>query len=522
VLDVCIPSTSDLAHTREALDRTHRWALRSLAARDARDTGQALFAIVQGGLFQALRTESATFLVQHPFDGFAIGGLAVGETRDQLYAMAGHCARLLPEEKPRYLMGVGTPIDLVECVHRGVDMFDCIIPGKMGQQNYAYTFEGRLRISKNEYRFADVPLDATCLCPVCRKYSRGYLRHLAQGNHALGARLLTLHNLWHYQALMARMRLAILEGRWAAEYEVLVSTLGPRDVKPRVVEGSREGDFELVTLKGGDRAVRHVGHGEVMHPVGPWEEANRLYVDQTGLSRKLRLPDEAPLRVLDVGLGAATNAVAALTCARGLGLELARPLEIVSLECDLAPLRLALADPLGFPFLQPWKAACEAVLAEGRWDTPNLSWRVLLGDARETVGDLDGDYEVVFFDPFSPESNPTLWTTHFVRAIAARMRPQGAVLATYSSATPTRVTLLLAGLCVGHGASTGTRTETTMAANRADLLAKPLAARWLQRWRRSSARAPHGADFTKEVESAVFRHAQFEAFVATLGRGARR
>ncbi len=216
VLDVCIPSTSDFAATREALDVTHRWALRSLAARDARDTGQAVFSIVQGALFPELRTESAQFLTQHPFDGFAIGGLAVGETRDQLYAMTEHCTKLLPVEKPRYLMGVGTPIDLVECVHRGVDMFDCIMPGKMAERGYAFTFEGRLRMTRSEYRLSDAPLEAGCPCPTCRTYSRGYLRHLAHGDHALSTRLLMTHNQWHYQLLMKRMRNAILENRWPA------------------------------------------------------------------------------------------------------------------------------------------------------------------------------------------------------------------------------------------------------------------------------------------------------------------
>lgn len=525
VLDVCIPSTSDRAETQAAVERTHRWALRSLAARDARDTGQALFGIVQGGLFEDLRAESADFLTQHPFDGFAIGGLAVGETRDQLYAMTSHCTRRLPADKPRYLMGVGTPVDLVESVHRGVDMFDCIIPGKMAQQGYAYTFEGQLRISRAEYRLSDAPLDATCLCPVCRRYSRAYLRHLAQGSHALAARLLTVHNLWHYQALMARMRLAILEGRWQSEYETLVERLGPRDDRPRVVAGSRAGHFELVTIKGGARAVRHVGHGEVMHPVGPWLEANALYVEQLELARRLSKPrdrsaDEAPLRILDVGLGAGANAVAALARARALGSAQVRPLEVVSLEEDLDPLRLALGDEAGFPFLRPWAEACEALLQHGRWEAPGLSWRLLHGDARRLVHELDGDYELVFFDPFSPEANPELWTPTFFKAVAARLRPQGGVLATYSSATPTRVSLLLAGLFVGVGASTGTRAETTVASNQAELLSKPLGERWLARWRRSSARGPHGADFSKAVEVSVFTHPQFQAYVATLGRGA--
>jgi queuine tRNA-ribosyltransferase len=165
VLDVCIPSTSAEPETREAMERTHRWALRSLAARNAKDTGQAVFAIVQGGVFPELRTASAGFLTQHPFDGFAIGGLAVGESRELLYSMTQHTAPQLPANKPRYLMGVGTPIDLVEAVNAGVDMFDCIVPPKMAQQGYAYTFEGQLRMTRTEYRLADDPLDPTCGCP---------------------------------------------------------------------------------------------------------------------------------------------------------------------------------------------------------------------------------------------------------------------------------------------------------------------------------------------------------------------
>ena len=518
VLDVCIPSTSALPETREALDRTHRWALRSLEARNAKDTGQALFAIVQGGLFPDLRTESAGFLTQHAFDGFAIGGLAVGETRDQLYAMTGHTARLLPQDKPRYLMGVGTPIDLVECVNHGVDMFDCIIPGKMAQQNYAYTFEGQLRVSKAEYRLSDAPLDATCQCPVCTKYTRGYLRHLAQGNHALAARLLTVHNIWHFEALMTRMRRAILEGRWPEEYRALVETLAPKSDKPKVVAGSRRGDFELVTLRSGARAVRHVGHGEVMHPVGPWEEANHLYVDQSGLERALQEPNDEPLRVLDVGLGAGTNAVAALTRARSIAAKLQRPLEIVSLEHDLDAFRMALADPEGFPFLQPWKDAAEALLERGHWETPNLSWRVVVGDAAQTLDEIDGYFDIVFFDPFSPESNPALWQVSFLTGIARRLRAAGATVLTYSNATPTRVSMLLAGLFVGQGAATGNKTETTIAVNQLAMLENPLAERWLQRWRRSSARGPHGREFSPEIERAVLGHPQFEKIVGAAAK----
>ena len=508
VLDVCVPSTSGEPETREAMERTHRWALRSLAARDAKDTGQAVFAIVQGGVFPELRTASAGFLTQHPFDGFAIGGLAVGESRELLYSMTQHTAPLLPANKPRYLMGVGTPIDLVEAVNAGVDMFDCIVPPKMAQQGYAYTFEGMLRMSRNEYRMGDEPLDAACLCPVCRRYTRSYLRHLTHGNHHLASRLLSVHNLWHYQALMRRMREAIIEGRWAQEYAALREILAPKKGRFRST-GMKDGVFELVTTRQGFRAVRHTGHGEIMHPVGPWDEANRLYVDQLELEKRLATASEDPLRVLDVGLGAGTNAIAALTRAEKMGDKRLRPLEIVSLEIDLTPLRLALADPEGFPFLQPWKHAVEAILNEGRWDSPSLTWRVLEGDAVKLVDELDGVFEVIFFDPFSPESNPTMWTVDFLRELRSRTPREGAVLSTYSAATPTRVSLLLAGFFVGPGLSTGTKGETTVAATVKGLLPQELGQRWLERWQRSSAPGPHGGELTSEMEQAVRAHPQF-------------
>lgn len=508
-LDVCPPSTSPEADIVEAMQRTHRWALRSLAARDAKPTGQALFAIVQGGINRTLRSESAGFLTQHPFDGFAIGGLAVGESRELLYAITAHTAPLLPRDRPRYLMGVGTPIDLVECVNAGVDMFDCIIPSKMAQQGYAYTFEGQLRLARSEYRLSDEPLDATCACPVCRQYTRGYLRHLAQGGHHLTMRFLGIHNLWHYRALMQRMRDAIVAGTWATTYRELRERLGPKPTRPTSV-GVRQGDFELVTLKSGARAVRHLGHGEVMHPVGPWEEANRLYVDQLELERRLGGRSDEPLRILDVGLGAGTNAVAALARAQAMGARRLRDIEVVSLEIDTAPLELALGDEAGFPFLAPWRTAGRALLEDGRWEAPAMSWRLLLGDAAERMDEVDGFFDLVFFDPFSPDVNAAMWSQRVLRNIRSRLRLQGGVLATYSAATPTRVSLLLAGFFVGQGVSTGTRQETTVAASHLELLEAPLGERFLQRWQRSSAKAPHGDVDGLDVEAALLAHPQFQ------------
>jgi queuine tRNA-ribosyltransferase len=231
VLDVCIDSTSDEPTTREAMERTHRWALRSLAARDAVDTGQALFAIVQGGVFPSLRDESAAFLTAHPFEGFAIGGLAVGESKEELHTMTERVAPQLPADKPRYLMGVGTPTDLLECVRRGVDMFDCIIPSKLAQQGYAFTFQGLLRVTRQAFRLSDEPLDASCDCRTCQRFSRGYLQHLMRGEHILGQRLMTLHNVRHYQTLMARMRAAILTGTFDSLYRQL------KEAYARTVQG---------------------------------------------------------------------------------------------------------------------------------------------------------------------------------------------------------------------------------------------------------------------------------------------
>lgn len=231
VLDVCVASTTDEIGTRDAMERTHRWAARSLAARDAVPTGQALFGIVQGGIFPELRRESAGVLTQLPFEGFAIGGLAVGEGRDARNEMCALSTGLLPPHKPRYLMGVGTPSDLMDGVRCGVDMFDCILPMKMAQQGYGYTFDGQLRLTRQIFRMDERPLDATCACVVCRNYSRAYLHHLHKGKHALGARLLSIHNVTHYQVLMQRMRQAIFAGTFEALYQEMMPILTSREFR---------------------------------------------------------------------------------------------------------------------------------------------------------------------------------------------------------------------------------------------------------------------------------------------------
>jgi hypothetical protein len=271
---------------------------------------------------------------------------------------------------------------------------------------------------------------------------------------------------------------------------------------------TRDGDFELVTLRNGARAVRSLSLGEVMHPsVGPWREAQLLYVEQLGLAAALSRPGP-PLCVYDVGLGAATNAVAALECARSLGAARQRELKVLSFERDLAPLRLALADPEGFPFLTPWAAAAAQLMGQGLSGGEGLAWRLYEGDALARLEEPAEQADLVYFDPFSPASNPAFWTLEAFARVRARCSP-GALLATYSAATPTRVSMLLGGFFVGAGAAVGTKQETTVAAVEKEALQRPLDARWLDRWRRSSARAPHGAQLTAEHERAVLEHPQF-------------
>jgi queuine tRNA-ribosyltransferase len=214
VLDECIESTSSEAATRQAMERTHRWALRSLRART--NPAQALFAIVQGGVVPELRRASAAFLTAHPFDGFAIGGLAVGDTRAEREDVTRASAELLPEDRPRYLMGVGTPPDLLHAMLAGVDMFDCVLPTHLAWQGTAFTGAGRVKVTRGSCATADVPLDAACTCNTCSRFSRAYLNHLFKCSEPLGPRLLSLHNLHHYYCLMREARAHILAGTFSA------------------------------------------------------------------------------------------------------------------------------------------------------------------------------------------------------------------------------------------------------------------------------------------------------------------
>ncbi|BDG10700.1 tRNA guanosine(34) transglycosylase Tgt [Anaeromyxobacter paludicola] len=518
VLDICLPSTADDAAIREAMDRTHRWALRSLAART--NPEQALFAIVQGGLSQSLRAESAAFLTQHPFDGFAIGGLAVGDTRAQRGEVIARAAELLPEDRPRYLMGVGTPPDILEAVACGVDMFDCIIPTTLAWQGTAFTSTGRVRVTRSEHRLSQAPLDAACGCPTCRLHTRGYLHHLMKCKEPLGPRLLAIHNLHHYLELMRAIRAAISEGRYARFMKDTLAAIDRHEHDPeRRQPGSQAAPvaprFELVQTRDGAAAVRDRVVGEVMHPViGPDAESEQLYVRQSRLAERLAQAGP-PLVLFDVGLGAGSNALAAVRAARAAPLG-ARRLEVVSFERDLGALALAASDEgaarLGLAAED--LAAARALLAEGRHEEPAATWRLVRGDALEALSREASRAEVVFWDPFSPKQNPELWTAAAFAALRDRCAA-GAALYTYSTATAVRSALLLAGFFVGVGDASGPKAQTTAAATEPALLARPLDARWLERLARSSSPLP--ADAPAGALDAIRAHPQFTAPALAAG-----
>ena len=278
-------------------------------------------------------------------------------------------------------------------------------------------------------------------------------------------------------------------------------------------EGAR---FTLVTLPDGMRAVRELASGEIMHPaVGPAVEARTLYVEQSRLAERLCQTDTTePVRLYDVGLGGAAIASAALECAASLGSKRTRALEIVSFEVDTEPLELALGDLDGFPFLRPWAEAARAVLDHGTFEAPGLRWTLHRGNLLEQLAHAAPNPELVFHDPFSPETNGSLWTPAAFSQLRAKCRPEadplGTLLLTYSASTRTRVSMLLGGWYVGVGIPIGYKKETTVAATRAELLAKPLDARWLERWKRSSARDPWGAALDSESERGVIEHPLFQ------------
>lgn len=211
--DECTPHPATEKQARKSMELSARWGLRCKQAHA--DNPNALFGIVQGGMHADLRRESLQRLTEIDFDGYALGGLSVGESEEERLHVLDAIGGALPAHKPHYLMGVGTPRDIVQAVSRGIDMFDCVMPTRNARNGHLFTSEGVVRIRNAKYKDDAAPLDAACDCETCRSYSRAYLHHLDRCNEILGARLNTIHNLRYYQRLMQRIRAALDEGRYA-------------------------------------------------------------------------------------------------------------------------------------------------------------------------------------------------------------------------------------------------------------------------------------------------------------------
>lgn len=534
VLDQCIPSTAAYDLADAAMQLTHRWARRSLRARG--DSPQALFGIVQGACHPDLRKQSAAFLRELPFDGLAIGGLAVGETHAERYEFTGLVTDELPKHLPRYLMGVGTPIDLLESVHRGVDMFDCIIPSQLAQRGVVFTSHGKLQLRRAVYKMSEEPVDAQCGCQACRDYSRAYLHHLIKADEILGWHLLTIHNLTFYHRLMREMRESILRGDFAAYYEKQRVELArvdaehpsqPSKPNPRPARTGQLGDYEVLTAPQGFSSIRQISSGEVMHSVNrPSDEANRLYIEQSCLAARLEPIDQdgSELVIWDVGLGAASNAMAAIYCFQQQFADrnsAIRPLRIVSFECDLDPLKLAVKHAGRFPHLR--HGAPHELLEHRRWIHRSrlLTWELHEGDFLTTFPSTCVP-DLIFYDPFSSKTDSALWTSAAFKRVFEFCQSKPAELYTYSSATSARVALLTAGFFVGQGVGTGPKADTTLAFASATsaashpLTPRLLGAEWLTRWRRSGSKFPGDlpADERQAFERRMETHPQFAAVSA--------
>ena len=530
VLDQCIPSTADKATAQAALEITYRWAKRSLAARG--ESPQSMFGIVQGALFPDLRKQSADGLTQLPFDGFAIGGLAVGEEKQQREDMCEIAAAMLPEDRPRYLMGVGTPLDLLEAVHRGVDMFDCIIPNKVAQFGTAFTSRGLLQLRRSVYKFSEEKLDATCKCPVCAKYSRGYLHHLTKTQEPLGWTLLGQHNIAFYHQMMREIRQSILEDSFLAYYHDRRQVLQIEDMdnpaKPPKVGKERRprtlGDYEIHLHSQGFANIRQISSGEIMHlRRPPMEEAKALYIDQSALTARLQLKpgekpeDLEPLVIWDLGLGAGANAMAAIQCyeteaAKGP----VRGLKVISFENDLDSIRLALTHKNRFEYLR--HSGPDAVLARGQWESrqfPGLSWELHVGDFWEKAAQASAKPDIIYYDFFSQKTNGDCWALESFQKLFAHCDPKkSAQLFTYCSSTTARVAMLNAGFYVAVGEGTGSKKDTIIALSPGfpEPCPYPLIEKdWLDRWSRSTKKFPDGLSDAEraEIEKRIIGHPQF-------------
>ncbi len=241
--DECPPSMADRSYVVPSVQRTYRWLVRCRKEMDRlnflSDTvnpDQLLFGINQGGIFPDLRIEHAKQISSVPLDGYAVGGLAVGETHEQMYHILDETVPYLPKDKPTYLMGVGTPINILEAVDRGVDFFDCVYPSRNGRHGHVYTMHGKLNLLNARYELDDTPIEEGCGCPACKSYTKAYIRHLLKAKEMLGLRLCVLHNLWFYNHLMEKIRDAIAQGRYQEFKKEAIDSMMENPIDNRVMQ----------------------------------------------------------------------------------------------------------------------------------------------------------------------------------------------------------------------------------------------------------------------------------------------
>jgi len=413
---------------------------------------------------------------------------------------------------------------LLEAVHRGVDMFDCILPTALAKQGVAFTSLGRRDLRRAAYRGMEGPIDPACECHTCKTHSIAYLYHLQRVHEFSGWQLLGLHNVHFYLQLMRTMRAHIIADTWLPFYQAQRDVLDARDSygKPaaavtRAALRKRRltrGRYEVI-VRDGAGFIRDTTSGEVMHSGSdPAEEARSLYVEQSRLVARLQAPELQPLVVWDVGLGAAGNAMAAILAveASPAAPEPGR-LRLVSFENDLDSLKLALDHIKWFKHLR--HAAPRALLRDNRWtdSAATIEWLLLPGDFASTKFDAPLP-DIIFFDPFSFKTDAAMWTLPAFRELARLCTDRPAELFTYTYSTSVRAAMLAAGFYVAKGRGTGRKAETTIGLSRR-AAAQPhdhelLGADWLAKWRRSEAQAPFGsAADDASWHDAVIHHAQF-------------
>ncbi len=233
--DECPSSVADRNYMNRSVDRTTRWLYRCVAEMERLNSlpetinpHQMLFGIGQGGIYDDIRVRHLKEITQLDLPGYALGGLAVGETADEMYRVIEVCEPHLPQNKPRYLMGVGTPVNILEAVDRGIDFFDCVMPSRNARHGNLFTSQGLMNLNNQKYMLDPRPIDENCDCPVCKTYTRAYIRHLFKARELLGMRLCVIHNLYFYNKLMEKIRNAIMEGNWKSFKEEQVYMLGKR------------------------------------------------------------------------------------------------------------------------------------------------------------------------------------------------------------------------------------------------------------------------------------------------------